>query len=75
MHIRWKFRDQPSEDFSGKPVFHPKSNWKPLLGHPGLKLFSSQCVKEIFNVLPNDFVSVASNISKEDREELREQMI
>ena len=66
MHIRWKFRDQPSEDFSDKPVFHPKSNWKPLLRHPGLKLFLSQRVKEIFNDLPNDFVSVPSNISKED---------
>ena len=46
MHIRWKFRDQPSEDFSGKPVFHPKSNWKPLLAHPGLKLFLGQLTKE-----------------------------
>ena len=52
-------------------MFHPKSNWKPLLGHPGLKLFLSQLVKEIFNDLPNDFVSVPSNISKEDWEELR----
>ena len=56
-------------------MFHPKSNWKPLLGHPGLKLFLSQRFKEIFNGLPNDLVSVPSNISKEDWEELREQMI
>ena len=53
-------------------MFHPKSNWKPLLGHPVLKLFLSQLVKEIFNDLPNGFVSVPSNISKEDWEELRE---
>ena len=53
-------------------MFHPKSNWKPPLGHPGLKLFLNQLVKEIFNGLPNDFVSVPSNISKKDWEELRE---
>ena len=38
MHIRWNFRDQPSEDFSDKPVFCPKSNWEPPHGHPGLQL-------------------------------------
>ena len=25
MRIRWNFRDQPSEDFSNKPAFSPKS--------------------------------------------------
>ena len=39
VRIRWNFRDQPSEDFSDKPVFRPKSNWKPPPGHPGLELF------------------------------------
>ena len=29
MHIRWNFRDQPSEVFSDRPAFRPKSNWKP----------------------------------------------
>ena len=52
-------------------MFHPKSNWKPPPGHPGLKLFLSQLVKEIFNGLSNDFASVSSNISKEEWEELR----
>ena len=28
MHIRWNYRDQPSEDFSGKPAFRPKSTLK-----------------------------------------------
>lgn len=59
MHTRWKFRDQPFKDFSDKPVFLPKSNWKPPPGHLGLKLFLSQ----IFNGLPNDSVSVPSNTS------------
>ena len=58
MHIRWKFRDQPSEDFSVKLVFHPKSNWEPPLGHAGLKLYLNQLVNEIFNCLPNDFVHI-----------------
>ena len=66
MHIRWKFGDQHSEDFYNKPVFHPKSNWKPPPGHPGLKLFLSQLVKETFNGLSNDFASVSSNISKKE---------
>ena len=39
MCIRWNFRDQPSEDFSNKPAFRPKSNCKPPSGHPGLELF------------------------------------
>ena len=46
MHIRWNFRDQPSEDFSDKPAFFPKSNWKPPPGHPCLELFSSQLKKK-----------------------------
>ena len=46
MHIRWNFRDQPSEDFADKPAFFPKSNWKPPPGHPCLELFSSQLKKK-----------------------------
>ena len=71
MHIRWKFRDRTPEDFPDKPMFQSKSNWKPPSGHPGLKLFLSQLHKEIFNGLPNDSVSVPSNMSKEEWEELR----
>ena len=71
MHIRWDFRDQSSEDFSDKPAFRPNSNWKTPPGHPGLELFLSQLEKEIFNGLPNDFISVPSNMSKEEREALR----
>ena len=41
MPIRWNFRDQYSKDFSDKPAFHPKSNWKPPPGHLGLKLENS----------------------------------
>ena len=71
MRIRWNFRDQPSEDFSDKPAFRPKSNWKPPPGHPGLELFLSQLEKEIFNGLLNDSISIPSNMSKEEWEALR----
>ena len=71
MRIRWNFRDQPSEDFSDKPAFRPKSNWKPPPGHPGLELFLSQLEKEIFNGLLNDSISIPSNMPKEEWEALR----
>ena len=47
MRLRWHFRDQPFQDFSDKPAFLPKSNWKPPPGHPGLELYLSQLEKEI----------------------------
>ena len=71
MPIRWNFRDQPSEDFSDKPTFRPKSNWKPPPGHPGLEPFLSQLEKEIFNGLLNDSISLPSNMSKEEWEALK----
>ena len=71
MRIRWNFRDQPSEDFSDKPAFCPKSKWKPPPGHPGLELFLSQLEKEIFNGLLNDSISILSNMFKEEWEALR----
>ena len=71
MHIRWNFREQSSEDFSDKPAFRSKSNWKPPPGHPGLELFLSQLEKEIFNGLLNDSISIPSNMSKEEWEALR----
>ena len=66
MHIRRNFRDQPSEDFSDKPAFRPKSNWKPPSGRPVLELFLSQLEKEIFNSLLNNSISIPSNKSKEE---------
>ena len=71
MRIRWNFRDQPSEDFSDKPAFRPKSNWKPPPVHPGLELFLSQLEKEIFNGLLDDSTSIPSSMSKEQWEALR----
>ena len=71
MRMRWNFWDQPSEDFSDKPAFCPKSNWNPPPRHPGLELFLSQLEKEIFTSLFNDSISIPSSISKEEREALR----
>ena len=70
LRIRWNFKDHPSEDFSDKLAFCPKSNWKPSPGHPGMVLFLSQFEKEIFNGLLNDSISVPSNMSKEEWEAL-----
>ena len=66
-----QFQGQSSESFSDKPVSHPKCNWKPPPGHHGLELFLSQLEKEIFNGLLNDSISITSNMSKEEWEELR----
>ena len=68
MQIRWNFRHEPSDHFSEKPAFHPKSNGKPSPGHTGLGLFLKQLEKEIYNGL----LSVPPNISKEEWEALRE---
>ena len=70
VRIRWSFSDQPSEDFSDKPAFGPKSYWKTPPGHPGLELFLSQLEKEIFNRLMNYSLSVSST-STEEWEALR----
>ena len=66
MRIRWNFRDQPSEDFSDKPAFRPKSNWKPPQVMLAWELFLSQLEKEIFNGLFNDSISIPCNMSKEE---------
>ena len=71
MHISWYFRDQPSEDFSDKPAFCPKSNWKPPPGHLSFELFLSHLENETFNGLLNDSITIPSNLSKEDWEVLR----
>ena len=51
MRTSWNFRYQLSEDFSDKPPFRHKSNWKPPPDRLGLELFLSQLGKEIFDCL------------------------
>ena len=71
MRIIWDFSDQSSNDFSDKPAFYPKSDWKPPSGHPVLERFLSQLEKKTFIVFLNDSLFVSSNKSKEDWEALR----
>ena len=51
MHIICDFSDQSSKDFSDKPAFCPKSNWKPPSGHPVFEHFFSQIEKKNFYCL------------------------
>ena len=39
MRVIWHFWNEPSESFSNKPAFSPKSNWKPPEGQPNLEVF------------------------------------
>ena len=48
MRIKWHFRNEITEDFSTTPVFRPKSNWTPPVGHPNLEMFLSELEKELF---------------------------
>ena len=66
MYIKWNFRDKPSEDFSDKPAFRPKSSWKLPPGYPGLELSLSQIEKDIFEHLVKDSTPINSNMTKEE---------
>ena len=39
MRIKWYFVNEPSDNFSERPEFLPKSSWKPPLGHPNPEMF------------------------------------
>ena len=66
MYIKWNFRDEPSEDFSDKPIFRPKSSQKLPPGHPGLDLFLSQIEKDIFEDFVKGSTPINSNVTKEE---------
>ena len=48
MGTKWHFRNEPTLEFSGTPVFLPKSTWKRPVGHPNVEVFLSQIEHEIF---------------------------
>ena len=48
MRIKWHFRNEITEDFSTTPMFRPKSNWTPRVGHPNLEMFLSELEKKFF---------------------------
>ena len=47
MRIKWRFRNEPSENSSTIPAFRSKSTWKPPTGHPNLEVFLSRFEKEL----------------------------
>ena len=69
MRVKWYFRNEPSESFSNKPAFSPKSNWKPPEGHPNLEVFLSQIENELFKTVETPLSY--SNLSKEEWEAVR----
>ena len=48
---RMGVQNEPSESFSNKPAFSPKSNWKPPEGYPNLEVFLSQIENELFKTV------------------------
>ena len=71
MRIKWNFRNEPSEDFSDKPVFCLKFSWKPPPGYPGLQLLLSQIEKDVFENLVKDSTPINSNMTKVEQDVLR----
>ena len=65
MKIKWHFRNEPSDNFSERPAFSPKSSSKPPLGHPNLAVFLSQLF-EITKEPPCYF-----NLSQEEWQAIR----
>ena len=69
MSVKWYFRNEPSESFSNKPAFSPKSNWKPPEGHPNLKVFLSQIENKLFKTVETPLGY--SSLSKKELESVR----
>ena len=69
MRIKWHFRNEPSDNFSERPTFLPKSSWKPPLGHPNLEVFLGQVVNELFEITKEP--TCYSNLSQEEWRAIR----
>ena len=69
MRIKWHFRNEPSDNFSERPAFSPKSLWKPPLGHPNLEVFLSQVENELFEITKKP--TRYSNLSQEEWQAMR----
>ena len=69
MRIKWHFRNEPTQDFSSKPAFSPKSTWNPPVGHPNVEVFLSQIEHELFQISNKSLPY--SNLSKEEWEAIR----
>ena len=64
MKIKWHFRNEPSDNFSERPAFLPKSSWKPLLDQPNLEVFLIQVENELFEITKEP--TRYSNLSQEE---------
>ena len=69
MRLKWHFCNEPTPYFLKKPVFAPKSTWKPPKGHPNLEVFLSQIEKELFEWVGTSLGY--SNFSKEEWQAMR----
>ena len=69
MRIKRHFRNEPSDNYSERPAFLPKSSWKPPLGHPNLELFLSQVENELFEITKEP--TRYSNLSQEEWRAIR----
>ena len=69
MSVKWHFRNEPSEHFSKKPAFSPKSSWKPPEGLHNLEVLLSQIDNELFKTVETPLGY--SSLSKEEWEAVR----
>ena len=69
MRIKWHFRNEPTSDFSEKPIFHSKLSGNPPKGDPHLKVFLSRVEEELFTVIERPVRH--SNLSQKDRKAIR----
>ena len=69
MRLKWHFRNEPTSEFSDRPVFSPKSLWNPPTGHPNLEVFLSQIEHELFQT--PDKCLPCSNLSKDEWQAIR----
>ena len=69
MSVKWHFRNEPSEHFSKKPAFSPKSSWKPPEGLLNLEVLLSQIDNELFKTVETPLGY--SNLSKKEWKAVR----
>ena len=68
MPLECCFCNDSTPNFSERPLFTPKSWWKPPTGHPNAEVFLSELEKEISTIVDSklgysNFSEVASYVS------------
>ena len=69
IRIKSHFRNEPSDNFSERPAFLPKSLWKLPLVHPNLEVFLSQVENELFEITKEP--TRYSDLSQEEWRDIR----